>query len=429
MALCLAESLVTCADFDAADQMRRYLDWYRHGLHSSTGDCFDIGNATEQALVRFEKTGIALAGSTDLSTAGNGSIMRLAPIALRYAGDAALEDMAAQSSRTTHGATEAVDACRCLATMIAAAVQGQPKEDVLTAGPPGLVETVAEIVAGSYKKKVPPEIRGSGHVVRSLDAALWAFHQSESFREGALLAVNLGDDADTTGAVYGQLAGAFYGADAIPQRWRDLASQRSLIVALADALLVQAEAKDHAVAIVVTPAVPFGRSYWVEPGRLLAGYYPGAQSTTEAERKLTALLDTGVRCFINLVEADEVNAAGQPMQPYDSLLERLAAARQVEVTHQRMPIVDLGVPAAGSMDAILDAIDRALARGRTVYVHCWGGYGRTGTVVGCWLARHGYAGEAALLRIEELRRNEETAAHPSPEVESQGEMVRGWARQ
>jgi ADP-ribosyl-[dinitrogen reductase] hydrolase len=162
MALCLAESLVTCAGFDAADQMRRYLDWYRHGLHSSTGECFDIGNATEQALVHFEDTGIALAGSTDPSTAGNGSIMRLSPIALRYAGDAALEDMAAQSSRTTHGATEAVDACRYLATLISAAVQGQPKEEVLAAGSPDLIATVAEIAAGSYRTREPPEIRGSG---------------------------------------------------------------------------------------------------------------------------------------------------------------------------------------------------------------------------------------------------------------------------
>ena len=247
MALCLAESLIECDGVEPIDQLNRYVRWYRDGHHSSTGHCFDIGNTVRAALSRFERTGEPWCGSTDPDTAGNGSIMRLAPVPLFFAQDpvrAVAE--AADSSRTTHGAPEAVDACRYLAALIVGALQGRSKEELLqphfapvhglwNAQP--LAPAISAIAGGSFQDREPPEIAGTGYVVRSLEAALWAFAKSTTFADGALLAVNLGDDADTTGAVYGQLAGAFYGVDAIPARWRQRLAARDTLERLADGLL------------------------------------------------------------------------------------------------------------------------------------------------------------------------------------------------
>jgi len=245
MALCLAESLVECRGFDAVDQLRRYVRWYRQGHNSSTGRCFDIGNATRSALERFERTGNPQSGDPD--AAGNGSLMRLAPVALFYA-DRPAEAIAraADSSRTTHGAEEAADACRYFAGLIVGALQGVPKDELLDehfspvrglwTGTP-LVPRIDEIARGSFHRRKPPDIRGAGYVVLTLEAALWAFARSSSFEEGALLAVNLGEDADTTGAVYGQIAGAHYGASGIPERWLEKLHDRSRIEELASSLI------------------------------------------------------------------------------------------------------------------------------------------------------------------------------------------------
>jgi ADP-ribosyl-[dinitrogen reductase] hydrolase len=246
MALCLTASLIERQGFDACDQMQRYLRWRNEGYMSSIGTCFDIGGTVSSSLSQFEATGEPFAGSTHLRAAGNGSIMRLAPVPLFYARQPqeALEK-SADSSRTTHGAQTAVDACRYLGALLVGAVHGASKEELLSPSyspvpnywqQHPLVSEIAEIAAGSFKQRQPPEIRGTGYVVASLEAALWAFYHSTSFQQGCLLAVNLGDDADTTGAVYGQLAGAFYGEPALPQHWRTRLAHRSLIEALADQL-------------------------------------------------------------------------------------------------------------------------------------------------------------------------------------------------
>ena len=246
MALCLATSLVECGGFDAADQMQRYVRWWREGYLSSTGSCFDIGNTVSAALSRFLRHGDPYAGSTDPHSAGNGSLMRLAPVPMYFAGDAVEAiAMAADSSRTTHQAQEAVDACRYFAGLLIGALRGIDKETLLSAGycpverlweSDPLAEQIARVAGGSFKDRNPPDIRGTGYVVQSLEAALWAFHRSDSFREGALVAVNLGDDADTTAAIYGQIAGAHYGAEAIPAPWRDKLAKVSTITSLADRL-------------------------------------------------------------------------------------------------------------------------------------------------------------------------------------------------
>lgn len=247
MALCLAESLVECAGFDAADQMRRYLRWYREGHLSSTGACFDIGATVGAALRRFERDGNPFAGETHPRFGGNGSLMRMAPVPLAFAQDPARAiRLAGQMSRTTHAAPEPVDACRYYAGLLLGALRGDTKEWLLAPsyspvpglwGREPLCPRIDQIAAGSFKSKSPPEIRGTGYVVDALEAALWAFAWTDDFETGALAAVNLGDDADTTGAIFGQLAGAHYGVDGIPERWRAVLALGDRILGLAAGLL------------------------------------------------------------------------------------------------------------------------------------------------------------------------------------------------
>ena len=246
MALCLADSLVACGGFDAGDQMDRYVRWRDEGYLSSNGVCFDIGITICDALSRYRSTGEPFAGSTDPFSAGNGSLMRLAPAPLFFASDPEQAiHMSGESSRTTHGATTCVDACRYFGGLLVGAVQGLAKETLLSARfcpvaglweMQPLCDEIDDIAAGSFRSKEPPEIVGSGYVVKSLEAALWAFHKSSTFAEGCLLAVNLGNDADTTAAIYGQLAGAYYGIDAIPTEWRQRIAMSALITELADGL-------------------------------------------------------------------------------------------------------------------------------------------------------------------------------------------------
>lgn len=230
MALCLAESLVTRRKFDPIHQLETYVRWWRDGHLSVKGRCFDIGNATRAALQRFVRQPEEFCGDTSPNSAGNGSLMRLAPAPMAFAGEPELAiAMAGASSRTTHAAVECVDACRCFASLLLGALAGKPKADLFLNPLPNLAPKVAAIARGAFAIKEPPQIRGSGYVIHTLEAALWAFHGSEDFRTGALKVVNLGEDADTTGAVYGQIAGAYYGADGIPAEWRTKLAMRELI--------------------------------------------------------------------------------------------------------------------------------------------------------------------------------------------------------
>ncbi len=225
MALCLAQSLISQRGFDAKDQIENYVRWYREGYLSSTNRCFDIGSTVARALNVFMRTGEPFAGPTDPLTAGNGSLMRLAPIPMYYAGDDAhLAHYAGESSRVTHGAPAAIDACVLIAVMMATGLRGGTKADIIPAGEHyaknnAIQADVAAVMHGSYRQQ-PPIIQGTGYVVKSFEAALWAFYHFDDFKTGALAAVNLGQDADTTGAIYGQLAGAVWGESQIPIQWR-----------------------------------------------------------------------------------------------------------------------------------------------------------------------------------------------------------------
>ena len=221
MALCLADSLIACGGLDQRDLMQRFVRWWREGHNSHNGRCFDIGITTRQALHRFVETGDPVAGSTDPNTAGNGSIMRLAPVALRWANDPEQAVTAARAqSVTTHAAPAAVEGCAVLAAILVEAIATGDKPSVLghrSASEP----SIAAIAAGSWRGKDRDDIRSSGYVAHTLEAALWCVDRAGGFSEAVLLAANLADDADTVAAVTGQIAGALWGSHAIPAHWLD----------------------------------------------------------------------------------------------------------------------------------------------------------------------------------------------------------------
>ena len=243
MALALAESLAFASSesLDARDLMDRFVAWRNEKDYCCTGSLFDIGNTVRAALVRYLKDNAPFAGSTDPETAGNGSLMRLAPVALRFWDDRpALDRAAAEQSRTTHAAKEAVDACRAFAEMLADAIEGQPRDRVLR---PGRcfkgADSIANILAGSWRGKRRNAIESSGYVVHTLEAAIWSVARTRNFRDAVLLAANLADDADTTAAVTGQLAGALYGLSGIPREWVNRLAWRERLLRAAERLLAR----------------------------------------------------------------------------------------------------------------------------------------------------------------------------------------------
>lgn len=234
MALMLAYSLQDYPELDEKDLLRRFVSWWKRGDYSCTGTCFDIGNTTRQALQLFIDTGETQSGPSGEYDAGNGSLMRLAPVAIRYWNDAEKRrDVAARQSRTTHGAPEAVDACILFADILADAIAGKPRSQVLRPRQGSYAGNIQAIAEGSWRGKPRHEIRGSGYVVHCLEAALWSVSRTATFRDAVLLAANFREDADTTAAVTGQLAGAIYGQSGIPKEWQERLADRYAVVGAA----------------------------------------------------------------------------------------------------------------------------------------------------------------------------------------------------
>lgn len=251
MALALADSMAH-ADWDLQDQAQRYVRWWRHGDYSVNGTCFDIGNATAAALRRFLQHGDArTAGDPSERASGNGSIMRLAPVPIRFLHlfpeeITRLSTLAAESSLTTHASPQCLSACRYMTLILCGLMHGLDRTVVLSPDWELLTQLqqiapfhpeVATVAGGSFRRRQPPEIRGSGYVVASLEAALWAFHDAGDFETAVLRAVNLGDDADTTGAVCGQFAGACWGESGIPTLWLDNLARRDMLESALHGLL------------------------------------------------------------------------------------------------------------------------------------------------------------------------------------------------
>lgn len=241
MALCIAQSLIHCGKFDAENIMNRFCNWSNHGYMSSNGRCFDIGNTVADALIKFERTGEPFAGATHYRSAGNGCIMRIAPIPIFYRNnvDQALH-FASESSRTTHGAAECVDSSKLFVSMILSAFESQNKLEILTNNKYEPFESkVKEIHSASFLEESYEDLNADGYVIRSLTAALWCFYHSNSFEEAILKSANLGSDADTTAAICGQLAGAYYGLSGIPNHWLEKLVMRDEIESMVVSLVEQ----------------------------------------------------------------------------------------------------------------------------------------------------------------------------------------------
>lgn len=251
MALALADSIADVG-WDLDDQAQRYVNWWRGGEYSSNGRVFDIGITTIAALMRFVETGNAReCGPTDERSSGNGSIMRLAPVPIAYQRCFPnqmdlLVKRAMESSLPTHASPQCLSSCRYLALVLVGLIHGLDREEVLSANWEPLQRMrkieelhaeVLEVAFGSFRDRQPPDIVGSGYVVKSLEAALWAFYRAQDFREAVLAAVNLGDDADTTGAVCGQLAGAYWGESGIPKEWREGIAEPEFVETILAALI------------------------------------------------------------------------------------------------------------------------------------------------------------------------------------------------
>lgn len=419
MALCLAESLLDRGGMDLGDQLRRYVRWHRQGYLSSNGRCFDIGGTTGSQLARFERTGEPVDPAPDDESAANGSLMRLAPVPIRWAGDlGTAAARSADSSRTTHAAARPVDACRVLGAMVSALVAGTPWGEVADPGfwsdGWGELHPAVEAVArGSWRAKAPPAIRGTGYSVDALEAALWAVGGATDLRDAVLRAANLGDDADTTAAIAGQLAGARWGAAGIPPAWLEQLVARERIESLALALFAAGGgtiepgwAHDH-----------FVHAWWFEPGRVLAGEYPGDADPILARHRVDVLVDGGVRTFVDLT------GEGDGLAPYAPLVADAAEARALDLRYRRFPIPDFSVVDDEGYDEVVAIIADATSRG-AVYVHCWGGVGRTGTVVGCLLADRGLGYEASLAELAALRAGTRTGGRAAPETDEQRAVIR-----
>lgn len=429
MALCLAESLVDRGGHDPADQMRRYVRWMKEGYLASNGRCFDIGTTTSHQLRRFERTGEPHDPHVDEESAANGSLMRLAPVSIRwFHSPDEVVAMAAASSRPTHPATRPMDACRLLAAMTAALIRGESWEVVSDPGfwtqsfskQEPLHPEVESVARGSWRGKEPPAIQGTGYCVAALEAAIWAVAGAGDFETAILRATNLGDDADTTAAIAGQLAGARFGAAAIPKIWRVLLALRLRIESLADALHAAATGADSGSDPGPCGGWAFDESFhawWVEPGRLLAGEYPGSLEREHRDFKLAALADAGIDTIVDLT-SDTDN-----LHHYADRWESLGGVRGRELRRLHHPILDLDVTTPEHYDRITADIDRELAAGRRVYVHCWGGVGRTGTVIGWWHVSRGATAAEALAKIATARAGTRKAASRAPEMPCQVAML------
>ena len=250
MALCLAESLVERNGVDLADQVARYVRWQREGLGSSTGRCVGISAATARALASAQWTGNPRAGSHDPSRADPEPLARIGPaVALHLSDPAAALEAAVDCARVTHQAPVTLDAVRYFAALLVGALQGVPRAELtapLFSPVAGLWQQQplrAEVLAvarGAWRDKAPPASRGGPQAAAALGTALWALDRATTLREALLAAVNLGGDADTTGAIVGQLAGACFGSEGLPAAWRSSLAQSERIEALADRLLAQA---------------------------------------------------------------------------------------------------------------------------------------------------------------------------------------------
>jgi ADP-ribosylglycohydrolase len=246
MALLLAESLLERDGFDAHDQVQRFARWQREGYGSATGQCVGIAANVARSLATAQYKRQPFSGSHDPEQLDKDPLSRVAPVVMFFFADAAeAVNRAAEAARVTAQAPMVLDCVRLYAAMLHQALIGRDKAGILKpprdswATPTTRLE-VGALYDGLYSRRAPPEITGGGHILQALEATLWAFHRSDSFREGALLAANLGRDSDVVAAAYGALAGAHHGVSAIPGIWRNSLMKKDVVIDTADRVLTHA---------------------------------------------------------------------------------------------------------------------------------------------------------------------------------------------
>lgn len=239
MALCLADSLLSSQGFDFDDQMYRYDLWTRHGVYSSRPKAFGFGQTYISAWVDYRTTGNPRPGMVNPKRPGNGCIMRLAPVPMYFFPDEKRTVFySGESSTTTHGMPESIHASRLFGRILFRALAGMSKEEILFGheDDPDAPDLIRAIARGEYRSKPENEIEGIFYAGKCLEAALWCFLGTDNFRDAILKAANLGDDADSTSAVCGQVAGAYYGFDSIPASWVSALKKNDLILEFAEKL-------------------------------------------------------------------------------------------------------------------------------------------------------------------------------------------------
>ncbi len=237
MALCLAETYIekNCCDMDFFRE--KLISWYKTGHNSSNGVCFDIGNTTRYALEQVIKHGADWLGNNSPETAGNAALIRHAPVAIfrRKSFIDGWRDASIQSM-STHCAPESIDCCQYINVILHYLLNGFGKDEAFSPHKIPFLVRVLIINAGEYKEKHRDQIRSSGYVIDTLEAALWAVWHTDNFKDAILLAANLADDADSVAATAGQLAGALYGLSGIPAEWVDKIVDKDRILSMAEEL-------------------------------------------------------------------------------------------------------------------------------------------------------------------------------------------------
>lgn len=432
--------------------------WNQKTLHSNRAPGGTCLSSLQSHLSRMEKGDFIISDTPINDRKGCGGIMRMAPVGFF---DIDCFGAGCDLAKLTHGHPSGYLASGFLAHMIHELLQDRSLPDAIKSAKEHLIQQhshqeVLSAVNRAYdyaeSKDPTPEIieeLGGGWVAEeALAISLFCALKAKDFAHGICLAINHGGDSDSTGSITGNILGAMWGIDSIPDEFLQHLELRSVIEQMAsDAVNVDtleiwqerycspstnctpcASAKTS---IQWTPpnetSVPFPRSYWVSQDAFLAGCYPGHPDNLEAKHKLSSLLDAGIRTIICLMEETETDHSGHPFAPYEAEFQRLASDRDLDVKCIRHPIRDNSAPSRATMSEILDSIDAAIEGGSPVFIHCWGGFGRTGTVVGCWLARHSVAqGDKALEMLKHLRRNEQYADSPSPQTSEQCKIVSSW---
>lgn len=414
MALALARGILDRGGYNQAAAREGYVRWIE-------SEPFDCGRTVAAGL----------RGERDFASQANGAMMRISPLAIFGAArsDAEVEEWAALDAEITHPNRVCVDANRLYAAAVSRAVRtgcgpGELYESIRKrADAMGADETLIAAIRDAESE--PPASYGpptAGWVLVAFQNALWQLLHADSVEDALADTISRGGDTDTNAAICGALLGAVHGVSSMPGRWletlKNCRSESGLagvcnprppeywpsdFIELADALLAAGQK-------------PIRHCYWVIPGKLLAGEYPRNLDDESSPAKIRALTDAGVTSFIDLTEEGE-----HGLKPYSHLLGE-------ETERRRFPITDLDIPNSPDQTAeILDLIDANLADGKPTYVHCWGGIGRTGVIIGCWLARRGPGGQAAL---DELRRlwqnNPKSAWTESPQTSPQKRYITEW---